>query len=213
MEAKIKKSHIVLEEDLTIDYDSVIGGHETLKTIGILLTPKVFKEYLDAIEGIDEKIILLKDAISTIEVNFDYETIVTGENQDYTGDADRAIRAYNVLMRYYEKQKELGSPMVITQSQQKELPPELNTDKAKALLQTAIDDGLLNADYSPTDKTRTKAQKALLSEIISEKAGIKNKWKPFENLWNVTLLAQQRYESTEKIGKVQGGDIIEAAFK
>lgn len=94
----------------------------------------------------------------------------------------------------------------------KVLPEELNTDEAKALFQTAIDNGLLNADYSTTDLTRTAAQKALLAEIISEKLQLKKKWKPFEELWGVKNLAQQRYTSKEHIGKVGGGTSIMEAF-
>lgn len=93
------------------------------------------------------------------------------------------------------------------------LPKELNTDEAKRWLQVAIDGGLLNSDYSPTDKTGTKPQKALLAEILSDKIGLKYKYKPFETLWNVSGLSKQRYKSREETGTVEGGDIITEVFK
>lgn len=94
----------------------------------------------------------------------------------------------------------------------KELPEILNTDEAKVLFQIAIDNKLLNTDYSTTDLTKTVAQKALLAEIISDKLQLKNKWKPFEELWGVRNLAQQRYASKEHIGKVEGEKPIVEAF-
>lgn len=93
------------------------------------------------------------------------------------------------------------------------LPNELNTDEAKKWLQVAVDGGLLNEDYSTTDKTATKPQKALLADILSEKIGLKYKYKPFETLWNVRGLSKQRYKSREEIGTVEGGNIIEEVFR
>lgn len=88
-----------------------------------------------------------------------------------------------------------------------------NTDEAKKWLKVAIDGGLLNSDYSPTDKTATKPQKALLADILSEKIGLKYKYKPFETLWNVRGLSKQRYKSREETGTVEGGNIIEEVFR
>lgn len=93
------------------------------------------------------------------------------------------------------------------------LPEALNTDEAKKWLQVAIDGGLLNSDYSPTDKTGTKPQKALLAEILSDKIGLKYKYKPFETLWNVSGLSKQRYKSREETGTVEGSDIIIEVFR
>lgn len=99
------------------------------------------------------------------------------------------------------------------QTDKKKIPDELNTADAQKWFQVAIDSGLLNSDYSATDKVSTKSQKALLAEILSEKIGLKYKWKPFETLWDVKGLSKQRYKSREEKGKVLGGDIIEKAFK
>ena len=94
-----------------------------------------------------------------------------------------------------------------------ELPDELNNDEAKKWLQVAIDGGLLNDDYSNTSKTGTKAQKALLAEILSGKIGLEHKYKTFERLWGVSGLSKQRYKSIEEVGKVKGGNIIEDVFR
>lgn len=93
------------------------------------------------------------------------------------------------------------------------LPDELNTDKARQWLNVAINGGLLNNDYSTTSKVKTKPQKALLAEILSEKIGLEYKYKPFETLWNVSGLAKKRYKSREETGRVKGGDIIEEVFR
>lgn len=92
-------------------------------------------------------------------------------------------------------------------------PKELSTDEARKWLQVAINGGLLNADYSTTDKTRTKPQKALLAEILSDKIGLAHKYKPFETLWNVSGLSKSRYKSKEEKGIVKGGNIIIEVFE
>lgn len=93
------------------------------------------------------------------------------------------------------------------------MPKELNTDEARKWLHVAINGGLLNADYSTTDKTRTKPQKALLAEILSDKIGLDHKYKPFETLWNVSGLSKSRYKSKEEKGIVKGGNVIIEVFK
>ena len=93
------------------------------------------------------------------------------------------------------------------------LPEELNTDGAINLLNKAVAHGLLNSDYSPTEKLKTKPQKALLADILSEKLKLQHKYKPFEELWDVSHLAQQRYKSREEIGKVRGEEYINTLFK
>lgn len=93
-----------------------------------------------------------------------------------------------------------------------ELPDELKTDKAQQWLRVAIDGGLLNEDWTVTDKVKTKPQKALLAEILSEKIGITNKFVLFEKIWNVSNLAQKRWNSREQTGTVRGGKDIETVF-
>lgn len=93
-----------------------------------------------------------------------------------------------------------------------ELPDELKTDKAQKWLRVAINGGLLNEDWTVTDKVKTKPQKALLAEILSEKIGIKNKFVLFEKIWNVSNLAQKRWNSREQTGTVRGGKDIETVF-
>lgn len=108
--------------------------------------------------------------------------------------------------------EEASLPDNAAEEQQPKIPEELRTKEAVAALKKAVRARLLNADYSPTELTKTKAQKALLAECISDEAGIKNKWKPFENLWGVKNLAQQRNKSKDVIGKVNGGEPIMSVF-
>ena len=61
------------------------------------------------------------------------------------------------------------------------LPDALNTEEAKLLLKKVQDAGYLDANYQPI-VSRTQA--AVLAYEIAKKLGIRNKWKPFEYLWN-----------------------------
>lgn len=91
------------------------------------------------------------------------------------------------------------------------IPDELNTEKAKKYLQMAVNGGLLNEDYSTTEKTKTKPQKALLAEILSERIGLSTKDSVFETLWGVKELRKARYKSKDA-GKVRGEEEIYAVF-
>lgn len=101
-----------------------------------------------------------------------------------------------------------------SQIKPKQIPDELTSDEATRWLQVAIDGGLLNEDYSPTDKVGTKALKALLAEILSEKIfGVTNRFKPFELLWNDSGFSKQRHNSINYVCKVRGQEIIFNIFK
>lgn len=139
----------------------------------------------------------------------------------YVGSRELAQRYIDLLPKEYQPEqaalKTTDGKRLNTECHQMDikhlLPEELNTDEAKKWLQVAIDGGLLNSDYSPTDKTKTKPQKALLAEILSDKIGLEHKYKPFETLWNVKGLSKQRYKTREETGTVKGGYIIEEVFK
>lgn len=122
---------------------------------------------------------------------------------------DDIIDQFYRLLKYWltmwlEKESQL-----CTSSTSKQIPDELTSDEAKRWLQVAIDGGLLNEDYSPTDKVRTKALKALLAEILSVKIfGGTNRFRTFELLWGVNGLSKQRYQSKNFVGTVRGEEQI-----
>lgn len=74
----------------------------------------------------------------------------------------------------------------------------------------AVEGGLLDADYQPTEKTKTKALQALLAEILKELIGLEN-YKPFELLWSIKGIAKRRYNS-RYAGKVKGEEEIYKVF-
>ena len=155
-----------------------------------------WKEY----KLIEEKNCITGDVYNTIDYKDAYEKEF-GIAYDFCYD-----QAMNLL-----KNKMEGCD--INSSKLKTLSKELSTDEARKWLQVAINGGLLNADYSTTDKTRTKPQKALLAEILSDKIGLDHKYKPFETLWNVSGLSKSRYKSKEEKGIVKGGNVIIEVFK
>ena len=103
--------------------------------------------------------------------------------------------------------------MINATSTPNQIPDELLTDKAKGVLQIAINGGLLNNDYSLTDKVNTNPKKALLADTISLRIWGTAKYKVFERLWGCKGLAKARYKSREEIGKVRGGEIVTNIFK
>jgi hypothetical protein len=99
-----------------------------------------------------------------------------------------------------------------TEPQQNQiLPDSLNTEEARKWLNVAIEGGLLDANYQPTEKIKTKALIALLADILKDKMGL-SVYKPFESLWNVQELSKQRYKSKNEVGKVVGEEEIYKVF-
>lgn len=195
-----------VRENFTIEECYIISSKDLLRVFCVFLDAKCLDFDIDIIHFQEELNIYLFKNRNTAHRIWLYDLGYREKlNQISVAPTDTSqnLRELNI-------QKEDASSE--NDNQSTNLPKELNTEIAQSLLCIAVKAGLLNKNYTPTDKTRTKAQKALLAEIISEKANIQNKWKPFESLWGVSGLAQQRYDSKEKVGKVRGGDIIESAF-
>jgi hypothetical protein len=87
----------------------------------------------------------------------------------------------------------------------------LQASKAKEELQRAVDGGLLDAEYNPTEKINTNALKALLAEVLSERIYNKHKYKLFELVFDCKRIAWQRNRSRER-GSVVGEECIYEVF-
>ena len=61
------------------------------------------------------------------------------------------------------------------------LPAPLGTEQAMVLWRKAQDAGYVDANYQPLI---SRTQAALLADAMTERLGIKEKWKVFEGLWN-----------------------------
>lgn len=93
------------------------------------------------------------------------------------------------------------------------LPKELQTEKAKEVLQKAIDGGLLNEDYTTTEKVSSNRLKALLADILADKIGIKDKYKIFAPIWGVSAEQLTRGRSgTKEAGRAGGQEFIFEVF-
>ncbi|WP_302458773.1 hypothetical protein [Mediterranea massiliensis] len=78
------------------------------------------------------------------------------------------------------------------------VPKELDTDEARAIFKRAIDAGLMNTDFQWKNNI-TSYQKKRFALLSSVELKIKNKWKIFGNLWNISNMCQIRdYESSEE---------------
>jgi len=93
------------------------------------------------------------------------------------------------------------------------LPKELQTEKAKEVLQKAIDGGLLNEDYTTTEKVSSNRLKALLADILADKIGIKGKYKIFAPIWGVSTGQLTKGRSgTKDAGRAGGQEVIFEVF-
>ncbi len=88
-------------------------------------------------------------------------------------------------------------------------PKELLTEQAMVYWERAKKAGFVNEDYSFNG---TKYQMAYFAEKFSMKLGLKNKWRPFIELWHFKYFAQTRRESIERIGYVARQNEIDQIF-
>ena len=94
---------------------------------------------------------------------------------------------------------------------------EINTNHdLKQAFEMAKKGGLLDDNYQPTDKIKTFALQALLADCIKIEANTNTSWQLFNKLWGIedkNKIAQQLYNTREKVGKVREQEIIFEVFK
>ena len=56
--------------------------------------------------------------------------------------------------------------------------------------------GFVDSDCQLLPET-SRRQAMYIADIFSDKLGLKSKWKPFENLWGISNLAQEKYKMPE----------------
>ena len=62
------------------------------------------------------------------------------------------------------------------------LPKELLSNRARGMLNRAVDEGLLTEDYQPSEQTK-KWQLACMADCIGDALELNNKWIVFGSLW------------------------------
>lgn len=92
------------------------------------------------------------------------------------------------------------------------IPKILESTEAQALFAKMIDLGYMERAENGYKWLGVKRDLALFVELMSEKFGIRSKWKIFEPLFGVKKLAQERYKAIEVEGNYINKE-IEALFK
>ena len=90
------------------------------------------------------------------------------------------------------------------------LPPELSTPKAMALWQKAQAKGYVDANYQPLI---SRTQAALLADAMTERLGIRKKWKVFETLWNRKNMYRDYYKALNLHQSLTFQDKIKRLFR
>ena len=73
------------------------------------------------------------------------------------------------------------------------LQDKLASDEAKKYWQRLIDYGFVDDDYQLLPET-TRKQAMYIAEAFAEKMRMTSKWKPFERLWGIKNLAQEKWD-------------------
>lgn len=73
------------------------------------------------------------------------------------------------------------------------LPSELATEKALRYWEKLKDSNFVDDDFMLLPTTSRK-QAMYIADLFSEKLKLKTKWKPFQDLWDIRKLAQEKWE-------------------
>lgn len=73
------------------------------------------------------------------------------------------------------------------------IPDELGTDEARTYWQRLHDRGFTDDDAQLLPST-TRKQAMYIAELMAERLNLKAKWKPFEALWGIKNLAQEKWD-------------------
>ena len=202
----------------SLDYgtDIDVGGGEWTTTHNVDDRKKCMRILRDAYRDIGH---LENQLIEDWEEmrDFPYRDVFEKEENELRG----KIQSLYLLCKYYHEEVEFLDEYLDEPGQTGEyggitknpIPMELCTPAASCWLQKAVKAGFLDENYKPTEKLDTRGKQALFAEMFSEKTGIKCMFKPFETLWSVKRLRQQKYKRREITGKVNGDGEIIAFFE
>lgn len=103
--------------------------------------------------------------------------------------------------------------------QKGQLAPELQEPGAKRILNAAVKAGLLNKDYSPTEKLPTKSLRAYFAQEFGKAVGwrdasgkLQPKYAPFEGLWGDKGFGRLMYNKRAYNGTVLGATVLDDFF-
>ena len=84
-------------------------------------------------------------------------------------------------------------------SKKQEVCPELSTEDTQRYWQRLEEAEFVDAQWRLASKT-TRKQAMYIAEAFAVKIGLKSKWKPFEVLWDVKNLAQEKWDMQQTGG-------------
>ena len=151
------------------------------------------------------------------EQHFESPTAIKETEDGFT--VPLTIKGLKGLIKQYntDKEKEQNQGVENLPSETKGIPKELDTPKAKEILQRCIDSGHLDNDFQRIKGT-TKGQLYYIALYTSLTLWGEVRWKPFERLWSVKELRKVKtYEVSEhrkeSIDNLFSKDVIERALK
>lgn len=106
-----------------------------------------------------------------------------------------------LVRQYYNESKRnnINAPEIKTRTNKtKGIPKELDTPKAKEILQRFIDSGHLDKDFQPIKGITKKGELYLICLYAGQELNLYYKWKTFEMLWNIHNLQQTKESQISK---------------
>jgi len=100
------------------------------------------------------------------------------------GDVIEAGGVKNVTNYYYDGREPQSQPadLQLPPDDDADVPPQLRTEQAEALMEELVDGGLLTDDWQPRGLTGT--ERALVAKALSERLAIGELWQVFGRLWH-----------------------------
>lgn len=124
---------------------------------------------------------------------------------------DNAKEFRRLLLKYITK-IDLAQREMMLIGQKVNLPSVLTSDEATRYWERLKEKGFVNANWRLLPTT-TRKQAMYIAEAFAEKFKLKTKWKPFEELWGLNNLAQEKWDMQQTGTLPPRGDEIDEIFE
>lgn len=130
----------------------------------------------------------------------------------YTHRKEENAKEYRRALLKYITKIDLAQQEMMLVSQKVNLPAKLTSDDAIRYWERLQKKGFVDADWHLLPTT-TRKQAMYIAEAFAEKFKMKTKWKPFEELWGINNLAQEKWDMQQTGTLPPRAEEIDAIFE
>ena len=147
----------------------------------------LFEQYLKKETDIEHKVEMMTKLLKRIVADHP-ELVSNKELLTLCREIDKERRT----LLFYQEVEE----MTLNADTPEKLPAPFDSEEAKKYWERLQEAGFVEVNYQLAKKV-SRRQAMYIADLFSETIGVKAKWKPFEQLWNMNNLAQEKHQMQE----------------